>query len=121
MSRSRTVLRCQECGSQSPKWVGRCPACGEWNSLVEELEVAGGEPSTVPLGAPAVPIAEVDVEAGHPRSTGSRELDRVLSGGLVPGSVTLVGGEPGVGKSTLLLQVASEMAKSGGRVLYVSA
>jgi DNA repair protein RadA/Sms len=101
--------------------VGRCPACGEWNSLVEELEVAGGEVTTVPIGTPAVPIAEVDVEAGHPRSTGSRELDRVLSGGLVPGSVTLLGGEPGVGKSTLLLQVASEMAKSGGRVLYVSA
>jgi len=121
MSKTRTVLRCQQCGGQSPKWVGRCPSCGEWNTLVEEIELAGSDAVVVPIGAPAVPIAEVDAAAWHPRSTGSGELDRVLGGGLVPGSVTLVGGEPGVGKSTLLLQVASEMAKSGGRVLYVSA
>ncbi len=121
MSKTRTVFRCQECGGQSPKWVGRCPSCGEWNTLVEEIDLGGSEALAVPISSPAVPIAEVDAAAWHPRSTGSGELDRVLGGGLVPGSVTLVGGEPGVGKSTLLLQVASEMAKSGGRVLYVSA
>ncbi|MGZ4704211.1 MAG: DNA repair protein RadA, partial [Acidimicrobiales bacterium] len=103
-------------------WVGRCPACSEWNTLVEELD----EPTPVAsrLGASidrAVPIAEVDTDEWQPRSTGLTEVDRVLSGGLVPGSVTLVGGEPGIGKSTLLLQVASAVASAGATVLYVSA
>jgi DNA repair protein RadA/Sms len=121
MSKTRTVFRCHACGGPSPKWVGRCPSCGEWNTLVEELDHAADGLGVVPLGSPAVPIAEVDAGGWQPRSTGSSELDRVLGGGLVPGSVTLVGGEPGVGKSTLLLQVASEMAKSGRRALYVTA
>ncbi len=99
------------------------PSCGEWNTLVEEIDLSGSESSiVVPLGSPAVPIAEVDAAARHPaRSTGlsrARPRARRRAG---PRSGDLVGGEPGVGKSTLLLQVASEMAKSGGRVLYVSA
>ncbi len=122
MPKVRSVFRCRECGGASAKWVGRCPSCNEWNTLIEELD----DPtrSATPVVAvidKAVPIAEVDADEWQPRSTGLSEVDRVLSGGLVPGSVTLVGGEPGIGKSTLLLQVASAVAKSGGTSLYVSA
>ena len=122
MPKVRSVFRCSECGGSSPKWVGRCPSCAEWNTLIEELDVptsVGGS-----LGPPAdraVPIADVNADEWHPRSTGLSEVDRVLSGGLVPGSVTLLGGEPGIGKSTLLLQVASAVAKAGATALYVSA
>ena len=122
MSKVRTVFRCQSCGTASPQWVGRCAACDEWNTLVEEIEAPLGDAAGagVLAPAPAVPIGEVDAQAHRPRPTGIDELDRVLGGGLVPGSVTLVGGEPGVGKSTLLLQMAAAMACSGP-VLYVSA
>src|SRR3954452_25558410 len=122
MPKVRSVFRCSECGGASPKWVGRCPSCAEWNTLVEELDVATPVASAL-VGAPdrAIPIAEVDADEWHPRSTGSSEVDRVLSGGLVPGSVTLVGGEPGVGKSTLLLQAVASIAADGAKVLYVSA
>jgi DNA repair protein RadA/Sms len=122
MPKVRSVFRCNECGGASPKWVGRCPSCGEWNTLIEELDVPTPTASRVAASIDrAVPIAEVNADEWHPRSTGMAEVDRVLSGGLVPGSVTLVGGEPGIGKSTLLLQVASAVAKSGGTALYVSA
>jgi DNA repair protein RadA/Sms len=100
--------------------VGRCPACGEWNTLVEESVADRGTP--VPAGGSVpVPIDQVGADQHAPRPTGVPELDRVLSGGFVPGSVTLVGGEPGIGKSTLLLQVAAGVAASGRQVLYVSA
>ena len=123
MAKRRVIFQCTECGAAEPKWVGRCPACGEWNTLVEEVEAP---PPAAPITAIGlterpVPIAEVDSTDWVPRPTGLDELDRVLSGGLVPGSVTLVGGEPGIGKSTLLLQAAASMTKSGGRALYVSA
>jgi DNA repair protein RadA/Sms len=111
---------CSSCGTHHPKWAGQCTGCGEWNTLVEEVVSTGGEATLVasaPAGRP-VPIAEVDAIAGEPRPTGITEFDRVLSGGLVPGSVTLVGGEPGIGKSTLLLQVAHSWP---GSVLYVCA
>ena len=122
MPKVRSVFRCSECGGASPKWVGRCPTCNEWNTLVEELDDPSRAATSVTAAMDrAVPIAEVDADEWQPRSTGLSEVDRVLSGGLVPGSVTLVGGEPGIGKSTLLLQVASAMAKSGGTALYVSA
>ena len=122
MPKVRSVFRCNECGGASPKWVGRCPSCGVWNTLIEELDVPTPTASRVAAAIDrAVPIAEVDADEWHPRSTGLPEVDRVLSGGLVPGSVTLLGGEPGIGKSTLLLQVASAVAKSGGTALYVSA
>ena len=128
--------RCTACGGGTPRWSGRCPGCGEWNSLVEEA-VAAPQPPPRPAGA-ATPDAssfrwpaddaagvlalhEVDPAQSGPVSTGLPELDRVLGGGLVPGSVTLLGGEPGVGKSTLLLQVLSSMASAGARVLLVSA
>jgi DNA repair protein RadA/Sms len=120
MSKVHTVMRCQSCGGQTLQWVGRCPSCGEWNTLVEEVDAPAGAPA-IAEASRAVPVAEVASDEARPRSTGSSELDRVLSGGLVPGSVTLIGGEPGIGKSTLLVQVASAMAQAGGRVLYVSA
>lgn len=122
MPRARTVHRCSECGTGSPRWVGRCPGCGEWNTLVEEREAP---PVTAHLPSAAadrpVPILEVDAAEWSPRPTGLAELDRVLGGGLVPGSVTLLGGEPGIGKSTLLLQMLASVAQSGSTALLVSA
>jgi DNA repair protein RadA/Sms len=122
MARVRTVHRCTECGSASARWQGRCPACGEWNTLVEEVDdprrsaSAGLAPPDQP-----VPIGDVDTAEGAPRPTGIGELDRVLGGGLVPGSVTLLGGEPGIGKSTLLLQALGALAAAGARCLLVTA
>ncbi|MGD9797263.1 MAG: DNA repair protein RadA [Acidimicrobiia bacterium] len=116
----RSVFRCVECGSSEPKWVGRCNGCGEWGSMVEEAEreVAAGTPA--PRSVP-MPITEVAEGGGLSRPTGIDELDRVLGGGLVPGSVSLVGGEPGIGKSTLLLQALASMATVGSRCLLVTA
>ena len=123
MAKLRTVHRCQECGAGAPRWAGRCPACGAWNALVEEVDqaVSGTAAAYRPAGAAAVPIAEVVADGCRRQPTGVGELDRVLGGGLLPGSVTLVGGEPGIGKSTLLLQVVAGAAAAGGRCLLVSA
>jgi len=120
MSKLRLVYRCSACATAYPKWAGRCPSCQAWNSMVEDVE--GGEPDIAAImaatsGAIAMPIAEIDALIGGPHSTGVEELDRVLGGGLVPGSVTLLGGEPGIGKSTLLLQLAATWPT---RTLYVS-
>ncbi|HET9601298.1 MAG TPA: DNA repair protein RadA [Acidimicrobiales bacterium] len=123
MSRRRVIHRCTECAVTHPKWSGRCLSCGAWNSLIEEVEDVGRAAGASP-GRPmaqARPITEVDSREGTPVATAVPELDRVLGGGLVPGSVTLVGGEPGIGKSTLLLQVAAALARHGHPVLYVSA
>jgi DNA repair protein RadA/Sms len=106
--------RCTECGTVHPKWAGRCPSCEAWNALVEEGPARRASP------IPARPITEVVAGDARPVPTGLPELDRVLGGGLVPGSVTVVGGEPGIGKSTLLLQVAAARAHTGNPVLYVS-
>ena len=120
MARTRTVFRCLSCGATAPKWSGRCAGCGEWNTLTEELDAPAGP--TAPGLAPAepVPITAVRSTDGRPVPTGIGELDRVLGGGLVPGSVTLVGGEPGIGKSTLVLQLLGERARAGATVLYVT-
>jgi DNA repair protein RadA/Sms len=119
----KAVFVCQHCGAQAQKWLGRCPDCGEWNSYVEERQapvdrraaahgpVAGGHPQL---------YAEVDTVVSERITTGIGELDRVLGGGLVPGSLVLLGGEPGVGKSTLLLQAAARIAATAGPVLYGS-
>jgi DNA repair protein RadA/Sms len=124
MARPKTTYRCAECGAAEPKWTGRCAACEAWNSLVEEVErsaVAGCDEALGGGAGSPLPIAEVDMEAWEPSPTHVGELDRVLQGGLVPGSVTLLGGEPGIGKSTLLLQALAGLAKSGRRCLYVTA
>jgi len=124
MAKLRLVHRCGDCGAQHPKWSGQCTACGAWNSLFEDVEGSDDTATTmaagyalVPAGVPK-PLNQVDLSTGRPSSTGISELDRVLGGGLVPGSVTLLGGEPGVGKSTLLLQL---LAAWPHRSLYVSA
>lgn len=119
---SRPAHVCTECGWRTPKWVGRCGECQAWGSVTEETGRAPGSSATspAPVSAPARPIADVDVEVARARPTGVDELDRVLGGGLVPGAVVLLSGEPGVGKSTLLLDVASRAAAGGRTVLYVT-
>src|SRR5215210_5403122 len=122
VTKVRTVHRCSACGEATPQWLGRCPACDEWGSLVEErppARSAGGARS--PSAARAVPLADVDLSAERTRPTGIGELDRVLGGGLVPGSVTLLGGEPGIGKSSLLLQAVAALGRAGCRCLLVTA
>ncbi|HEX6425544.1 MAG TPA: DNA repair protein RadA [Acidimicrobiales bacterium] len=125
MSRAKTVFRCRECGAEAPQWMGWCTACGATGTLGEEaagrsVHAAALAPRSVP-----VPIAEAVGDATEPVATGDAELDRVLGGGLVPGSVTVLGGEPGVGKSTLLLQALASVAEGrdgpGVTCLYVTA
>src|SRR4051794_5254066 len=123
MSRSRTVHRCTECGAVATRWFGRCPACGEWNCLVEEAEESLGpskRPASIGPAAP-IPLLNVDPSGAMAWPTGIGELDRVLGGGLVPGSVTLLGGEPGIGKSTLLLQALVALAGADNQCLLISA
>ena len=127
MAKARSVYVCTECGTQQPRMLGRCPGCGAWETLVEE-PVGGAEPAATgdllradhPGVGGAIALADVDADASPRVPTGVGELDRVLGGGLVPGSVVLVGGEPGIGKSTLCLQLATRIEASGGRVLYVT-
>jgi DNA repair protein RadA/Sms len=124
----KTVFVCQECGAQSPKWLGRCAECGAWNSLVEERQLPDrATPGAAPaprysLAAATGPqlYADIDTVVAERLSTGVSEFDRVLGGGVVPGSLVLIGGEPGIGKSTLLLQAAAHFARSIGPVLYSS-
>jgi len=129
--KSKTIYACQECGAQSPKWLGRCPECQAWNSLVEETAVAGtpgggaaaaSAGSRYALAASGGPrlYEEIDSVISTRLTTGIDEFDRVLGGGVVPGSLVLIGGEPGIGKSTLLLQAAAHFAQSTGPVLYCS-
>ena len=119
----RASFACAECGWRSPKWVGRCGECQAWGAVAE---VGAGVPATrartaaLPVSSPARSIVDVDVESAHAQPTGVAELDRVLGGGLVPGAVVLLAGEPGIGKSTLFLDVAARVAERGSRVLYVS-
>jgi DNA repair protein RadA/Sms len=123
MAKDRPTYRCDECGLGMPKWVGRCPECQAWGSVTELGAPTPGlrQVTAGPVTAPARPIADIAVEAARARPTGLPELDRVLGGGLVPGAVLLLAGEPGVGKSTLLLDVAHSYATSGaGRALVVT-
>ena len=121
MAKTRVIYRCQSCGASHPKWAGQCPACSEWNTLVEDVETPRtAAPYSGPAAA-AVPLVDVDATAAAARATGISEVDRVLGGGLVAGSVTLLGGEPGIGKSTLTLQLLGSVAASGRRGLLVSA
>jgi DNA repair protein RadA/Sms len=131
MKAPKTIYACQECGAQSQKWLGRCAECGAWNSLVEEraipAPVAGGAAAAASgnryaLAGAAGPrlYEEIDTGVAERLTTGIGEFDRVLGGGVVPGSLVLIGGEPGIGKSTLLLQAAAHFAATIGPVLYSS-
>ncbi len=120
----KTFFSCQNCGYQTPKWMGRCPDCGEWNSLVEESRLPDPGLSTghTLSSSPSrpVPIGAVEVSQTRRITTGIGEFDRVLGGGIVQGSLVLIGGDPGIGKSTLMLQVLSGLASQKQKVLYVS-
>ena len=121
MAKTKTVFVCQNCGAKEPKWTGRCNVCGEWNSFVEEIESAPqGKRASFMGNAPskALRLSEIKTNADARMDTGDGELNRVLGGGLVPGSMVLLGGEPGIGKSTLVLQFA--LHNRCGKVLYVS-
>ncbi len=120
-AKATTVFACQACGAASPKWLGRCPECGEWNSFVEEVRAAAVRAAPGPASQQAVSIGQIDIEQRARLTTGLDGLDRVLGGGLVPGSVVLLGGEPGIGKSTLLLQAGRGLAVQSRDVLYASA
>ena len=120
MKKQKTVYTCQQCGHQAPKWLGRCPDCQEWNTLVEEVQVVAKKGSRPASGTEHVRLGDVDVTAEERISCGMAELDRVFGGGVVPGSLTLIGGDPGIGKSTLLLQASARLA-THGKALYVTA
>jgi DNA repair protein RadA/Sms len=117
--KNKAVFICQNCGFNSPKWLGRCPSCGEWNSFVEEIAEEVQADYSFP---PSEPLLYKDVKGAEKEraETGIKELDRVLGGGVVLGSLVLIGGEPGIGKSTLLLQVSRDFCSKGEKVLYVS-
>ncbi|MGE5299899.1 MAG: DNA repair protein RadA [Acidobacteriota bacterium] len=123
MSKTKTYYQCQSCGHASPKWLGKCPDCASWNSFVEEKSVSPGRRTsgidTLGKTAP-VALGAIDSVSESRTPTGLQEFDRVLGGGVVPGSVVLVGGDPGIGKSTLLLQTFSGLSKKSGKLLYVS-
>ena len=123
MAKAKTVFYCTACGNESPKWQGRCTACGAWNTMQEHIEkpMAAGKAKAAPVGQSRQPqkIGEVDCDSEIRFSTGMGELDRVLGGGAVAGSLVLVGGAPGIGKSTLLLQICNSLCR-GRKVLYVS-
>ncbi|MFZ3072598.1 MAG: DNA repair protein RadA [Thermodesulfobacteriota bacterium] len=122
MAKSKSVFVCQSCGQSAPKWLGRCPGCNGWNTMAEEKLSKAREPVPGHIGSNVPPTGIADVASvGESRiKTGMEEFDRVLGGGMVPGGCVLVGGDPGIGKSTLLLQAMGKFSEKGGTVLYVS-
>jgi DNA repair protein RadA/Sms len=124
--KTKTVFVCQNCGTQSARWVGKCPNCEEWNTYVEEALAERREPMgtrvqiAAEVAAAPVLLKEVDVYQDKRTLTAIGEFDRVMGGGIVAGSVTLIGGDPGIGKSTMVLQAGCALARAGLKVLYVS-
>ncbi len=122
LMKAKIVFSCQQCGYQSPKWLGKCPDCGQWNSLVEERAAQTPAQGRTTAGPPSSParFSEIKLTKDDRFPTDLGELDRVLGGGVVAGSVVLVGGDPGIGKSTLLLQALQQVSRQGSKVLYVT-
>ena len=124
MAKKRTLFECQNCGFQSPRWIGKCPSCNSWDSLIElnseQIEYLSKSAAQRGIQSKALSITEIKSENIQRFSSKSKELDLVLGGGIVPGSLTLIGGSPGIGKSTLLLKIAGNLAAMGEKVLYVS-
>src|SRR3990172_4027306 len=122
MSKIKTFYQCQACGYASPKWLGRCPDCDAWNTLVEEKTLPGSGRTGRAMSDKPRPLPLSSISGGTEKrvQTGITELDRVLGGGVVEGSAILVGGDPGIGKSTLLMQAAATLSERSGTVLYVS-
>ncbi|PKM95665.1 MAG: DNA repair protein RadA [Firmicutes bacterium HGW-Firmicutes-1] len=126
MSKTKTVFMCQECGYESPKWMGQCPGCSQWNTLVEELKlkkpVSNFTNSSIDIHTDQKPrsLSNIDTEDDNRLKTNIQEFDRVLGGGIVDGSLTLVGGDPGIGKSTILLQMCQSLSEQGTKILYIS-
>jgi DNA repair protein RadA/Sms len=121
MAKTKSEYRCSECGWSTAKWVGQCSSCQAWGTVSETTSVTKAKPAQISSARAARPITDIEVSGEGHYPTGVQEFDRVLGGGLVPGAVVLLSGEPGVGKSTLLLEVAARLAKAGKKVLYVSA
>ena len=128
MAKEKTVFVCSACGYETPRWMGKCPGCNAWNTLEEQAPQAAQQ-AAIPVkankqrpgtGASAMRLSEIPEETSARATTGIGELDRVLGGGVVEGSLMLVGGDPGIGKSTLLLQASEHLAQGGARVLYIS-
>ena len=124
LKNKKTVYFCQECGYESAKWMGQCPACKAWNTFVEETvsskKSSSGSIKTTQKKTEPVVLKDISLSSDERQSCGIGELDRVLGGGIVPGSLVLVGGDPGIGKSTLLLQVCRNLAEKQVSVLYIS-
>lgn len=125
MAKKKSKFVCNECGYETAKWMGRCPGCGQWNTMVEEVEVVakglrGAFKHSEIVSAKATPIISVETQEEQRVPTELTEFNRVLGGGIVPGSLILIGGDPGIGKSTLLLQVSALLSNKNHRVLYVS-
>ncbi|TXL61041.1 DNA repair protein RadA [Cerasibacillus terrae] len=122
MAKRKTKFVCQTCGYESPKWMGKCPSCNNWNSLVEEIEKKNNvkRPTTGITSGEPVKITAIESQKEPRVTTSMREFNRVLGGGIVPGSLVLIGGDPGIGKSTLLLQISSQLADKELPVLYIS-
>jgi DNA repair protein RadA/Sms len=118
--KKETIFVCQNCGHKAGKWLGKCPECGEWNSLVEERSQPARRNSFKLRDISAVPFTEIEPQDDVRIPSGVTEFDRVLGGGIVPGTLVLIGGDPGIGKSTLLLQVADKLSAAGSLVLYIS-
>ncbi|PIR19913.1 MAG: DNA repair protein RadA [Deltaproteobacteria bacterium CG11_big_fil_rev_8_21_14_0_20_47_16] len=125
MAKLRTIFSCQKCGTQAPKWLGRCPDCGAWGSLVEEAvgsDNINAKPALAGIVSQSSPVKLPDIsqDTGRHQAVGIAEFDRVMGGGIVPGSLSLIGGDPGIGKSTLILQIFGAMAKTEQPLLYIS-
>lgn len=122
LKKPKTAFICQKCGASNPKWVGRCPECGEWGTIIEEVVTPSQTIPRQSLGQnPPLPLKDVKIATSFRLNSNIKEFDRILGGGIVIGSAALIGGDPGIGKSTLLLQVCNKLSDSGLKTLYVSA